>query len=80
MTQIVLNIEDKNIVASLKRVLSTMNGVTIASSKNLSSYEKSKIEARNGKINTYASVDELFAKNVISNRIGCYCGNRMIRN
>ena len=62
MTQIVLNIEDKNIVASLKRVLSTMNGVTIASSKNLSPYEKSKIEARNGEINTYASVDELFAK------------------
>ena len=62
MTQIVLNIEDKKVVASLKRDLATMNGVAIASSKNLSPYEKSKIEARNGKINTYASVDELFAK------------------
>ena len=62
MTQLVLNIEDKSMVASLKRVLATMNGVTIASSKSLSPYEKSKIEARNGKINTYASVDELFAK------------------
>ena len=62
MTQIVLNIEDKKMVASLKRVLATMRGVTIASSKSLSSYEKSKIEARSGKINTYASVDELFAK------------------
>ncbi len=62
MTQIVVNIEDKKMVASLKRVLATMNGVTIASTKNLSSYEKSKIEARSGKINSYASVDELFAK------------------
>ena len=62
MTQLVLNIEDKKTVVSLKRVLATMNGVTIASSKSLSPYEKSKIEARNGKINTYASVDDLFMK------------------
>lgn len=62
MTQLVLNIEDKSMVASLKRVLATMNGVTIATTKKISSYEKSKIEAQNGKINTYSSVNELFAK------------------
>ncbi|MCQ2182830.1 MAG: hypothetical protein MJY89_05435 [Bacteroidales bacterium] len=46
----------------MKKVLATMDGVTIASAKNLSAYEKSKLEARSGKVNTYSSVDELFAK------------------
>ena len=62
MTQIVLNIENKSVAASLKKVLATMNGVTIASTKSLSAYEKSKLEAESGKVNHYSSVDELFAK------------------
>ena len=62
MTQLVLHIENKSVAASLKKVLATMDGVTISSAKDLSAYEKSKIEARSGKVNTYSSVDELFAK------------------
>jgi len=62
MTQIVLNIENPTIVASLKKVLSTMEGVSIASSRKMSSYEKSKVEANMGKVNTYSSVDEMFSK------------------
>ncbi|MCQ2163184.1 MAG: hypothetical protein MJY86_07900 [Bacteroidales bacterium] len=62
MTQIVLNIENKSVAASLKKVLATMDGVTITSTKSLSAYEKSKLEAKSGKVNHYSSVDELFAK------------------
>ena len=62
MTQLVLHIDNNAIAASLKRVLATMDGVTIASAKSLSAYEKSKLEALSGKVNTYSSVDELFAK------------------
>ena len=62
MTQLVLNVENSTMVASLKKVLASMDGVTIASTKNLSAYEKSKFEAKYGKTNTYSSVDELFAK------------------
>lgn len=62
MTQLVLHIENKSVATSLKKVLATMDGVTISSAKDLSAYEKSKMEARSGKVNTYSSVDELFAK------------------
>lgn len=62
MTQIVLNIENKSVAASLKKVFAAMEGVTITSAKSLSAYEKSKLEAKSGKINHYSSVDELFAK------------------
>ena len=57
MTQLVLHIENKSVAASLKKVLATMDGVTIASAKDLTAYEKSKLEARAGKVNTYSSVD-----------------------
>ena len=62
MTQLVLHIDNNSVAASLKKVLATMDGVTIASAKDLSAYEKSKLEAMSGKVNTYSSVDELFAK------------------
>ena len=62
MTQLVLHIENESVAASLKKVLATMDGVTIASTKTLSAYEKSKLEAKSGEVNTYSSVDELFAK------------------
>ena len=62
MTQLVLHIENKSVATSLKKVLATMDGVTISSAKDLSASETSKIEARSGKVNTYSSVDELFAK------------------
>ena len=56
------DIENKSVAASLKKVLATMDGVTIASAKSLSAYEKSKLEAKSGKENHYSSVDDLFAK------------------
>lgn len=61
MTQIVLNIENSSVASSLKKVLAAMDGVTIASTKSLSAYEKSKMEAKTGKVTTYSSVDELFS-------------------
>lgn len=62
MTQIVLNIENQSIAASLKKVLATMEGVSIASSRTMSPYEKSRMEADAGKVNTYSSVDDMFSK------------------
>lgn len=62
MTQLVLNIENSSVATSLKKVLASMDGVTIASTRRLSAYEKSKLEARAGSVNHYSSVDELFAK------------------
>lgn len=62
MTQIVLNVDNPSLVSSLKKVLSTMKGVSIASPKKLSSYEKSKMEVEQGQINTYDSVDQMFEK------------------
>lgn len=62
MTQIVLNVDNPSLVSSLKKVLSTMKGVSIASPQKLSSYEKSKMEVEQGQINTYDSVDQMFEK------------------
>jgi len=62
MTQIVLNVENASIAASLKKVLSAMEGVSISETKKMSSYEISKRQAKEGKVHTYSSVDELFNK------------------
>ena len=36
MTQIVLNIEDKSLLPGLRKILSNLNGVTIAKTKSVS--------------------------------------------
>lgn len=62
MTQIVLDIENASLATSLKKILAAMEGVTISKTRKLSPYEISKREAREGKVNTYSSADELISK------------------
>ena len=54
MTQIVLNIEDKSLLPGLRKILSSLNGVSIAKTrttrKNLSGIEKGLEDIRNGNI------------------------------
>lgn len=54
MTQIVLNVEDKSLLPGLRKILSSLNGVSIAKThttrKNLSGIEKGLEDIRNGNI------------------------------
>ena len=61
MTQIILNIKDESVLPTLKKVVRSFNGVSIARPKE-SAYEASKREKREGKVNVYASADDFFAK------------------
>ena len=64
MTQIVLNIEDKSLLPGLRKILSNLNGVTIAKTRTV---RKGKIaqaveEVRKGKLTKVNSVAELMEK------------------
>lgn len=63
MTQLVLNIENPAILPSLKKVLSALEGVSIAKpvkkSKHKSELELAIEEARKGEVTRWDSVDSL---------------------
>lgn len=63
MTQLVLNIENLAILPSLKKVLSALDGVSIAKpakkAKRKTELELAIEEARNGKVTYWESVDAL---------------------
>ncbi len=67
--QITLNIENVGIISSLRKVLSLMEGVTIVptpkakvkkSVHELTPYEQSMDDLRNGRVTTYNSAEEFF--------------------
>lgn len=64
MTQIVLNIEDESMVSGLRKILSNLKGVTIASTKKQSkgTLEKAIKEVRSGKIIKANSVQDLITQ------------------
>lgn len=64
MTQLVLNIEDKNLLPSLRKILSNIRGVTIAKTRTLQEGTLSKAvdEVRSGKVTRVGSVAELMAE------------------
>lgn len=61
MTQMVLNIEDKRLLPSLRKILSNLKGVTIARTQTVKRGTLSKAvdEVRSGKVTRVASVTEL---------------------
>lgn len=63
MTQLILNIENPAILPSLKKVLSSLEGVSIAKpikkSKRRTELELAIKEARNGEVTHWDSVDAL---------------------
>ena len=61
MTQLILNIEDKSILPSLRKILSKLEGVTICKQKTRKTgLEKAIEDVKEGRIITYNSKEELF--------------------
>lgn len=61
MTQIVLNVEDKSLLPGLRKILSSLNGVSIAKSRTTRKGTLSRAveEVRNGQVTRVSSVEEL---------------------
>ena len=64
MTQMVLNIEDKNLLPSLRKILSNLKGVTIARTQTVKKGTLSKAvdEVRSGKVTRVATVAGLMVE------------------
>lgn len=61
MTQLILNIEDKSILPSLRKILSKLDGVTICKQKKRKTgLEEAIKDVEAGRVTTYHSKDELF--------------------
>ncbi len=67
--QIILNVEDSRILASLRRVLAAMEGVTIINPScargkkaKLTSYEQAREDISEGRVNTYKSLEDFYDK------------------
>ena len=64
MTQIVLNIEDKSMLPGLRKILSNLNGVSIAKTRTIRKGTLSRAveEVRSGQVTRVGSVAELMAE------------------
>ncbi len=59
MPTLTLNIQDKSMLPSLKRILGAIEGVTIVNTKK-SEMEKARDDVKAGRLLTYSSKEELF--------------------
>ena len=64
MTQIVLNVEDKSLLPGLRKILSNLNGVTIAkmNTPRKGTLSRAVEEVRKGQVTRVGSVAELMAE------------------
>ena len=64
MTQIVLNVEDKSLLPGLRKILSNLNGVTIAkmNAPRKGTLSRAVEEVRKGQVTRVGSVAELMAE------------------
>ena len=64
MTQIILNVEDKSLLPGLRKILSSLNGVTIAKTHTARKGTLSRAveEVRRGQVTRVNSVSELMAE------------------
>lgn len=63
MTQIILNVEDKSLLPGLRKILSNLNGVTIAKTQTKKgTLSRAVEEVRNGQVTKVNSVSELMKK------------------
>ena len=69
MEQIILKIEDKRILPSLKKILSLINGVSIVQpkQKKKSQLELAREDVKKGRIISYSAKEDLF------NDLGLFC-------
>jgi len=61
--QIIVNIEDLSLLKDIKKAISMLKGVgriTVPRRKRYSSYELSMLDLKEGRVNSYASVDDFF--------------------
>ena len=61
MTQITLNVEDKSLLPGLRKILSSINGVTIAKTHK-GTLSRAVEEVQNGKVTKVSSIEELMTK------------------
>ena len=64
MTQLVLNVRDQRIIPHLRKVLNSIDGVSVAKMprKKKCGMEEALEDARKGRVSEYASVDDFFKK------------------
>ena len=64
MTQITLNVEDKSLLPGLRKILSNLNGVTIAKTRTTHKGTLSRAveEVKKGKLTKASSIEELMTK------------------
>lgn len=65
MTQLVITLKDESYLPNIRRIVKSLVGVEKVSTprkKRLTPYEQSQLDVREGRINTYASSEELFKK------------------
>ena len=61
MTQLILNIEDKSILPSLRKILSKLDGVTICKQQTRKTgLEKAIEDVKAGRVTSYNSKEELY--------------------
>ena len=63
--QIIVNIEDLSLLKDIKKAISMLKGVgriTVPRRKRYSSYELSMLDLKEGRVNSYDSVDDFFQK------------------
>lgn len=65
MTQLVITLKDESYLPNIRRIVKSLVGVEKVSTprkKRLTHYEQSQLDVKEGRINTYASSEELFKK------------------
>ncbi len=65
MNTLTIQVEDKNVLSSLRRVLKSMNGVVIVPTtrkKRKTGIEQAMDDVRQGRVTEYESADDMFAK------------------
>lgn len=62
MEQLIINIEDRSILPSLKKILNALDGVSIAkkAGRKKSGLDKALEDVREGRVNQYDSAEEMF--------------------
>ncbi len=63
MTQIIITLKDKSYLPNIRRILKSLVGVekvTVTRQKRLSRYEQSLLDAKEGRVKTYASSEDFF--------------------
>ncbi|MBR1688973.1 MAG: hypothetical protein IJ710_10710 [Prevotella sp.] len=65
MTQLVITLKDRSYLPNIRRIVKSLVGVekvSVPRKQRLSRYEQSLLDAKEGRVNSYASSEEFFEK------------------